>query len=406
MSTETALSKKEDLDSLEFFNFVGDDDDVELGTDDPNANIAPDILGDDDELLPLPDPKEPAEPQSKDNDPNLQVTKQKAAEKEPESLDDLEEDEEDEETNLIKGDTDEDESFNAFSEFGKALAKGGVLLLDEDEDPEKVEWNQEVFMEKFENTIETKAFEMIENLALERHGEEGIQLIKDILISGVSIPQYLSRFQEQVDLEDLDLSQEQTKIAVMREYLVRTGVDEEEAEDRIKFAVDNDKLDDYATKYHSKLVQASKKQREQMAEQARQQRDQQEQIERQRRDTYKKVITDAVKEGDLEGYPVSPKDATELIAFIDNKVYTLQNGQKITSFEYKLAKLRHEDPKKFLAFAKLLQSDLDLTPVKRTAVTKETNEIFKELQNKTKKTSLRTPSKSTANSFEKYFFKK
>lgn len=398
MSTEKILSQEEDLDSLSFFNLVGDDDDVDLDIDDPNANIAPDILGDDDELLPLPIKEKEVKPKE-DEDPNLQVKKPNQ-EQEP---DDIIEDDEDDPKDLIEGDPDDDSGFDAFKEFGKALAKGGVLLLDEGEDAEKVEWNQDVFMEKFENTIETKAFELIENLALERHGEEGIQMIKDILINGVSIPQYLSRFQQEIDLEDLDLSDEGNKIAVMREYLARTGVDEDEAEDRIKFAVDNDKLDEYAPKYHQKLVQASKKQREHMAEQARQQKEQQEQFERQRRENYKKVLTDAIKEGELEGYPVSPKDATELISFIDNKVYTLQNGQKITSFEYKLAKLRHEDPKKFLAFAKLLQADLDLTPVKRTAVTKETNEIFNELKNKTKKTSLRTPSKGTTTSFAKYF---
>lgn len=400
MTTEKTLSKEEDLDSLSFFNLLGDEDDVDLDIEDPNANIAPDILGDDDELLPLPN-KEKEVKTSEDEDPNLQVKKQPA--QSTEDSDDIIEDDDEDPKDLIEGDPDDDSDFDAFKEFGKALAKGGVLLLEDGEDAEKIEWNQDVFMEKFESTIETKAFELIENLALERHGEEGIQMIKDILINGVSIPQYLSRFQQEIDLEDLDLSDEGNKIAVMREYLARTGVDEDEAEDRIKFAVDNDKLDEYAPKYHQKLVQASRKQREHMAEQARQQKDQQEQFERQRRENYKKVLTDAIKDGELEGYPVTPKDATELISFIDNKVYTLQNGQKITSFEYKLAKLRHEDPKKFLAFAKLLQADLDLAPVKRTAVTNETNEIFNELKNKTKKTSVRTPSKGTTNSFAKYF---
>lgn len=400
MTTEKTLSKEEDLDSLSFFNLLGDEDDVDLGIEDPNANIAPDILGDDDELLPLPN-KEKEVKSTEDEDPNLQVKKQPA--QSTEDSDEIIEDDDEDPKDLIEGDPDDDSDFDAFKEFGKALAKGGVLLLEDGEDAEKIDWNQDVFMEKFESTIETKAFELIENLALERHGEEGIQMIKDILINGASIPQYLSRFQQEIDLEDVDLSDEGNKIAVMREYLARTGVDEDEAEDRIKFAVDNDKLDEYAPKYHQKLVQASRKQREHMAEQARQQKDQQEQFERQRRENYKKVLTDAIKDGELEGYPVTPKDATELISFIDNKVYTLQNGQKITSFEYKLAKLRHEDPKKFLAFAKLLQSDLDLAPVKRTAVTNETNEIFNELKNKTKKTSVRTPSKGTTNSFAKYF---
>ena len=49
--------------------------------------------------------------------------------------------------------------------------------------------------------------------------------------------------------------------------------------------------------------------------------------------------------------------------------------------------MRQEDPKKFLAIAKLVQNDLDLTPVKRKAVTEETNTLFKGLKNKSKTSS-------------------
>jgi hypothetical protein len=151
----------------------------------------------------------------------------------------------------------------------------------------------------------------------------------------------------------------------------------------------------------------SKKEREQMVQQQQQRKEQQEMFENQRRDSYRKILNEAVKAGEIEGYPVTNKDATELLNFVDQKAYTLPNGQKISSFEYKLAKLRSEDPKKFLAFAKLLQADLDLSPVKRSAVTKETNDIFTDLQAKSKRTSTRTgPSKSSMSSFEKYFLGK
>lgn len=415
MSTlNTKLDKDaDDLDSLAFFNLVGDED-TDILSEDPNANIAPDILGDDED-----DPinqeaaqkvTTPAAPKAPEIDPQLQVTPATPQTPPAQTTSEPEEEEEEEEDedrdDLLKGDADPDPGMNLFKEFGTVLTKGGLLNLEEGEDPEKIDWTEETFTEKLESTIENRAFEYIENLALERHGEEGIELIRDILINGVSIPQYLSRYQQQVDLENLDMSDQSNKVAVMKDYLMRTGVDEEEANDRIQFAIDNDKLDDYAGKYHQKLVMVAKKEREQMVERQKAQVEQQQQFERQRRESYQKILAEAVKAGEIEGYPVSNKDATELLNFVDQKAYTLPNGQKLSSFEYKLAKLRHEDPKKFLAFAKLLQADLDLTPVKKRAVTNETNDIFKDLKNKTKRETMREPGKkSSLSNFEKYFLK-
>ena len=63
--------------------------------------------------------------------------------------------------------------------------------------------------------------------------------------------------------------------------------------------------------------------------------------------------------------------------------------------------MRQEDPSKFLTIAKLVQSDLDLTPVKKRGVSEETNSIFNELKTKTKKTAKRK--KSDDDLFSKYF---
>jgi hypothetical protein len=63
--------------------------------------------------------------------------------------------------------------------------------------------------------------------------------------------------------------------------------------------------------------------------------------------------------------------------------------------------MRQEDPSKFLAVARLVQNDLDLTPVKRKAVTDETNSLFNDLKTKSKKSG--KPSKSNDDLFSRYF---
>jgi hypothetical protein len=63
--------------------------------------------------------------------------------------------------------------------------------------------------------------------------------------------------------------------------------------------------------------------------------------------------------------------------------------------------MRQNDPKKFLAVARLVQNDLDLTPVKKKAVSEETNNLFNGLKTKAK-----TSSKSgqrNDKSFTRYF---
>jgi len=63
--------------------------------------------------------------------------------------------------------------------------------------------------------------------------------------------------------------------------------------------------------------------------------------------------------------------------------------------------MRQNDPAKFLAVARLVQNDLDLTPVKKKGVSEETSSIFNELKTKTKKST--KSSKSDQDLFSRYF---
>jgi hypothetical protein len=64
--------------------------------------------------------------------------------------------------------------------------------------------------------------------------------------------------------------------------------------------------------------------------------------------------------------------------------------------------MRQEEPQKFLAVARLVQADLDLSPVKKKGVTEETNSIFKELQNKSKR-GQKTETKKETQLFSSFF---
>lgn len=372
------------LENLEFFDSFSVDDPLDLELpQDPNANIKPDILGGEDF-----DPLEEAEEEDLPNGPNTSNTSNTS---EPQD-----EEEEEEEVDL-EGDEDDDKA-NYFEVFGKGLVKAGMLNAEEGEE---IEWNEQTFLAKMTETIEDRAWNQLEELATETYGEAGVQMIEDIFINKVPVQQYLQMFSNEQIVENVDLSSEENQERVFRLYLAKTGLDPDEIEDQLNYARDNDRLESYSTKYHGKLVDKMQQERAALAQESEARVQAVRQKEEEREELYAEVLDGAIASGSIEGYPINTQSANELFDFVLSKPHVLPNGQRISEFEYKLAKMRQEDPSKFLAVAKLVQSNLDLSPVKRKAVTDETNSLFNDLKTKSKKSG--NSSKSNDDLFSRYF---
>jgi len=372
------------LENLEFFDSFSVDDPLDLDDNtpqDPNANVKPDILGGED--------FDPLAEEEEDDLPNP------PAPKAPEPVEEEEEEEEEEEVDL-EGDDDEEENY--FEIFGKGLAKAGMLDVADDED---IEWNEQTFLAKMSETIEDRAWNQLEEMAVETYGEAGVQMIEDIFINKVPVQEYLQRFANEQIVENVDLSVEENQERVFRLYLAKTGMDEDEIQDQLNYARDNDRLEAYSQKYHVKLIEKMQQERAALAQESEARVQAMRQKEEEREQLYADVLDGAIASGSIEGYPINEQAASELFDFVLSKPHVLPNGQRISDFEYKLAKMRQEDPSKFLAVAKLVQSDLDLTPVKRKAVTEETNTLFNDLKTKSKKST--KAAKSNDDLFSRYF---
>jgi hypothetical protein len=376
------MTPNSSLENLEFFDSFSVDDPLDLDTpvEDPNANIKPDILGGE-EFDPLEDEEEDNPP----TPPTPPKTPAPAPAEEEEEEIDLEDDNEDEEENY-------------FEVFGKGLAKAGMLNVEEGEE---IEWTEQTFLDKMNETIEDRAWNQLEQLATETYGEAGVQMIEDIFINKVPVQEYLQMFSNEQIVENVDLSVEANQERVFRLYLAKTGMDEDEIQDQLNYARDNDRLEAYSQKYHGKLVEKMQQERATLAQESEARVQAMRQKEEEREQLYADVLDGAIASGAIEGYPINEQSASELFDFVLSKPHVLPNGQRISEFEYKLAKMRQEDPSKFLAVAKLVQSDLDLTPVKRKAVTDETNSLFNDLKTKSKKST--KPSKSNDDLFSRYF---
>jgi hypothetical protein len=250
-------------------------------------------------------------------------------------------------------------------------------------------------------TIEKRAWDTLEELATETYGEAGVKLVEDIFINKVPIQQYLQMFNNEQIVENVDLNNEVNQERVVRLYLAKTGMDEDEIEDQLTFAKDNDRLGSYAKKYHGKLVERMQQERASLAQDNAQRVQEVQQKEQQRQQQYASVLEESIKKGEIEGYPINESTASDLFDFVLSKPHVLPNGQRITDFEFKLATMRQEDPSKFLAIARLVQNDLDLTPMKRKGVSEETNSLFNDLKNKTKKST--KTNRSEQDAFSRYF---
>lgn len=377
------------LENLEFFDSFSVDDPFEDAPEDPNANVKPDILNGED-YDPLAEETEPEGSQDPlEDEEELPLPKKKTPAP-------VEEEEEEEEVNL-ENDEEEGEE-NYFEVFANGLAKAGMLNIDENED---IEWNEQTFLAKMNETIEDKAWNQLEQLATETYGEAGVQMIEDIFINKVPVQEYLQMFSNEQIVENVDLGVEANQERVFRLYLAKTGMDEDEIQDQLNYARDNDRLEAYSQKYHTKLVEKMQQERATLAQESEARVQAMRQKEEEREQLYADVLDGAIASGSIEGYPINEQAANELFDFVLSKPHVLPNGQRISEFEYKLARMRQEDPSKFLAVAKLVQSNLDLSPVKRKAVTDETNSLFNNLKTKSKKSS--PSNKSNEDVFSKYF---
>jgi len=315
---------------------------------------------------------------------------------------DSEEDDDEEYEEDDEDDSDDSEgSDNPYAIFAKGLADIGRFQFDEDEDPSSINWDEDTFIEKFDETVDNTAWARLEELATETMGEAGIQLIEDLFINKVPVHEYLASFQTQQSVENLDLSNERNQVELVRYYLrsVVGETDEEEIQDQINYMKNNDTLERKAANFQQKLAVNEAKVRERMAAESQARQQQMEEFENQRIQMYSEIAEEAVKAGELNGLPFNNKDYERVLNSALSKEYVLPTGQKITPFEYKLATLRKDDPAKYLQIVKLVEDDLDLTPVMKKGVTEKTNEIFKGLQNKTKTSS---KPKSNKNVFTKY----
>lgn len=268
---------------------------------------------------------------------------------------------------------DDDDSQNYFQVLGENLKKIGVFQNDEDEDEEDedFEWNQNTFLQKFEDNTKRVANKLIDE-AFGKYGPEHADFLWKVAMEGVNPEEYFMAMRNQNIVENFDLEQEDNQERIVFEYfrLLEPDRDMQDIQEEIVDLKDLGKLDKKAEQARVKLHRyfENKKQRE--VEEAKRRQYEQEVAKQRFVGTIHQTVKSAITQGHIDNIPFDSKDESALVTYLTETPYRTNDGRPVTEM-YKDFIEAQQDPEKLLKLAKFLKSGLRMDTAIKKAVKKE-----------------------------------
>ena len=293
-----------------------------------------------------------------------------------------------------------EEEHSEFLEITKELVKLGIFK-DRDEDETDPIKTGEAFKNRFAKEVAEKANEDIYNFIMSKHGEEGMEVFDALFVKGVPIKEYLTKYSEIQSFENLDMSLDENQKTIFREGYRRQGMAEDKIERKLQRAIDYGDLEEESKDIYEIILKQDREENNNRIAQA-------QQAEQAKRDMKIKYLNDMntilaskLKEKEFDGIPVTEKTARETFEYLTKEKWITEDGKRLTDFENDLRNL--DDPKNHelrVKLALLLKNKIDLSKIKSTLISKDSNELFGKLVRKenqikrTSKTSRRDLSKT------------
>jgi len=308
-----------------------------------------------------------------------QPVKKKAGEAKPaEAAPAAEEESQDEET----------EQVSQFTALSRDLFKLGVFSKDEDEEDADIS-TPEAFLERFQNEKKKGAVEMVQSF-IGQFGEDYQQAFDAIFVKGVNPKDYFGTYNNVTSFAEMDLSQENNQVAVIKQALADQGFETEDINTEVERLKNYGDLESVATKHHKVLVKKEAAKLQQMEQRAEQELQQKQAIKNQYIQNVQQVLNDKLKSKEFDGIPINPKLANELQDFLLVDKYKTANGETLTDFDKTILELKrpenHATKVKVALLLKILEKDPTLSTIQRTGVSKKSNELFGEVARQVTKT--------------------
>jgi len=275
----------------------------------------------------------------------------------------------------------EEEQVSQFTALSRDLFKLGVFSKDEDEEDINIATPEE-FLDRFNNEKKKGAIEMV-NSFIGQFGEDYQQAFDAIFVKGVNPKDYFGAYNNVVSFSEMDLSQENNQVTVIKQALADQGFEAEDIDTEVERLKNYGDLESVATKHHKVLVKKEAQKLAQMEQRAEQELQQKQAIKNQYIQNVQSVLQDKLKSKEFDGIPINPKLANELQDFLLVDKYKTQSGETLTDFDKTILELKrpenHETKVKVALLLKILEKDPTLSTIQKTGVSKKSNELFGEV---------------------------
>ena len=286
---------------------------------------------------------------------------------------------------------DDDVETSRFTALSNDLFNLGVFTKDDDEDDINISTPEE-FLERFQAEKKKGAIEVVNNF-IGQFGEDYQQAFDAIFVKGVDPKEYFNTFNNIASFSDMDLSQENNQIAVLKQALNDQGFDQEDIETEIERLKNYGDLETVAAKHHKVLVKKEAQKLGQMEQQAEKELQQKAAVKNQYINNVQSIIQDKLKTKEFDGIPLNPKLAGELQDFLLVDKYKTNSGETLTDFDRTILELKrpenHASKVKVALLLKILEKDPTLSTIQKTGVTKKSNSLFSEVARQVDKGSVK-----------------
>lgn len=264
-------------------------------------------------------------------------------------------------------------SDSIYNDLVHDLKESSILRHIELEEGEELD--SERFQELIQEEYETEVSSRIERWAKEDLDEDAQAFIK-FKKDGGSTADFFATYSKESSIPKGDIEDESYQDKLIRHQLRDEGWDSEEIEDRLQYLTDSGRKRKFAEKYDEKIKEDLEAERLQVIKQ----QEDNARIVKQKKKEHIDNIKNAISETtEIAGAKINEAEKTKLFNFLTKETHKVNDNLSITGFQQKLGEV-FKDTNKTLLLAKLLESDFDMSAVKKKAVTENTKKVKSKLE--------------------------
>jgi hypothetical protein len=269
----------------------------------------------------------------------------------------------------------EDDTYTTLS---RDLMRLGVFSKNSDDETEETidVKTPEQFLERFSLEKKKGAIAILDNF-LSQFGEDYRKMFDAVFVNAVSPQEYLTSFSRQEALGNLDMSSEDNQERVVRSYYKSLKWDDNKIETRIQKVKDYGDLEEEAKTYQEVLLNKEKEVTAELERKKLEELKSAKDKELASKKSYQKILVEKLKAQELDGIPLTDKEAVETLDYLTEKKYKLASGELLSEFDKDLMELnKPENHELKVKLGLLLKKKLDLTSVKKSTLSKESGKLF------------------------------